>query len=317
MTIGLLDGDDAETFGIVRTIEVDTAGNVYVLGEQTADIHVFDQDGGYITSYSRRGQGPQELLSIRGSDIDPRGVLYVADAGNARISTFELDGDSLVFRAVTRLAFRPEDFCAMAGRQFVLHQPGPLGAPTISEIDGDGRVLRSFARPEAPRSPDQRREMGQSHHMLNWSFMACDESTRTILKFNQFVPVVRAFGIDGEALWETTLKDYVPWQFTRNRRGLCCRYRPDADKGFSHSGRGVVTDRDGNVLLGLQVEGPRSAENRRHELLVLNASSGQVMERHHTIGIIGAVRNGRIFTHTEAPFPHVRVFSTRITPVDR
>lgn len=309
--IGRWDGDDAETFGIVRTIEVDAAGNVYVLGEQTADIRVFDRYGSYITSYSRRGQGPQELLGIRGSDLDSKGVLHVADAGNARISTFELNGDSLAFTGVTRLTFRPEDVCAMAARRFVLHQPRSLGVPTISEIDENGSVLRSFASPEEPQDSEQRREMRGSHHMLNWSFIACDEATRTILKFNQFVPVVRAFSIDGAALWETTLEGYVPWQFTRNRRGQCCRYRPDPHDGLSHSGRSVVTDRDGNALLGLQIEGPGSGENLRHELLVLNASSGQVIERHRVFGIVGAVGNGLIFTHAEAPFPQVRIFGTR------
>ena len=98
MTIGRLDGDAPEVFGLLRTIEVDAAGNVYVLEEQTSDIHVFDRDGGHITSYRRRGQGPRELLGIRGSDLDSEGVLHVADVANGRISTFELDGDSLAFR---------------------------------------------------------------------------------------------------------------------------------------------------------------------------------------------------------------------------
>ena len=310
-TIGQLEGDRTEVFGRVRTIEVDRAGNVYILDGQTSDIHVFNRNGGHITSYRHSGRGPRELLGIRGSDLDSEGILYVADAGNGRVSTFELDGDSLAFRTVTTLRFRPEDVCVLAGRRYVLHQPGPPSEPTISEIDGDGGVIRRFASPEEPQGARQRRELGETPHMLNWGYIACDEATRTIVKFNWLVPIVRAFDPEGEVRWQATLDDYVPWQLWPNRRGLCCRYRPDPDEGFSHSGRSVVTDRDGHVLLGLQIEGPRSAENRRHELLVLDVLSGRVIARHPTSGAAGAVRNGLIFTHAEDPFPHVRVFTAR------
>lgn len=311
MTIGRLDGDDAEVFGLLRTIEVDAAGNVYVLGEQTSDIHVFDRDGGHITSYRRRGQGPRELLGIRGSDLDSEGVLHVADVANGRISTFELDGDTLAFRTVTTLRFRPTDVCVLGGRRYVLRQPGGPTDPTISEIDSDGQVIRGFASPEEPREADQRRELGQTPHMLNYGYLACDEATRTIVKFNWMVPVVRAFDPEGEILWETTLEGYVPWQLTASRPGVCCRYRPDPEEGFSHSGKSVVVDRGGNVVLGLQIEGPRSAENRRHELIVLDVSSGRVIDRHPTVGVVGSVRDGLIFTYGEEPFPQVRVFGTR------
>ena len=253
MTIGRLDGDAPDVFGILRTIEVDATGNVYVLEEQASDIHVFDRDGGHIASYRRSGRGPRELLGIRGSDLDSEGVLHVADVANGRISTFELDGDSLAFRAVTTLRFAPTDVCVLGGRRYVLRQPGGPGEPTISEIDGDGEVIRGFASPEEPRGAEQR----------------------------------------------------------RNRLGLCCRYRPDPEEGFSHSGMSVVADRGGNVVLGLQIEGPRSAENRRHELIVLDVSSGRVIDRHPTVGVVGFVRDGLIFTYGEEPFPQVRVFGTR------
>lgn len=207
--IGRLDGSGPDVFGRVRTTEVDGAGNVYVLDEQTSGIHVFDSDGDHITSYRRSGQGPRELRGIRGSDLDSQGILHVADAGNGRISTFQLEGDSLAFRGVTTLRFAPEDVCVMGGRRYVLHQPGPPGEPTISEIDGDGRPVRRFASP-----------------------------------------------------------------------------------------------------LGVQIDGPRWAY-QRHELIVLDALSGRLAERHPAVGIVGSVGDGRLFTFGEDPFPQVRVFGTR------
>ena len=311
-TIGRLEGDDAEVFGNVRTIEVDAAGNVYILDQQTSGIHVFDQDGAHITSYRRKGKGPREILGILGSDLDSDGILHVADVANARISAFELVGRNLVFRALTTLTFQPQDVCVLGRRRYVLHRPGATAAPTISEIDGDGRVVRRFASPEEPQGAEQRRVMAQTHFMLNWGFIACDEATQTIVKFNRYVPVVRAFSPEGVVLWETTLEDYVPWKFTLIRSiGRCCMYSPDADEGFSHSGQSVVTDDRGSVLLGLQTEGPRATENLRHELVVLDVSSGRVIERQHTIGAVGSVRDRLIYTLTENPFPQVRIFATR------
>ncbi len=309
-TIGRLDGRGADVFGRVRTTEVDAAGNVYVLDEQTSGIHVFDPSGDHVTSYRRSGQGPRELRGIRGSDLDSEGILHVADVGNGRISTFRLEGDSLAFRGVTTLRFAPEDVCVLGGRRYVLHQPGPPGEPTISEIDGDGRVIRRFASPEEGQGGAQRGELGPTPHLLNWGYMACDEATRTIVKFNWFVPIVRAYDPEGEELWTVRLEDYVPWRITRNRRGLCCSYRPDPDEEGSHSGRSVATDDAGNVFLGLQIDGARWAF-RRHELIVLDASSGRLLERHPAVGMVGSVRDGRLVTHAEDPFPQVRVFGTR------
>ena len=311
-TIGRLEGDDAEVFGSIRTIEVDAAGNMYILDQQTSGIHVFDQDGVHITSHRRRGQGPREVLGILGSDLDSEGILHVADVANARISAFELVGDSLVFSELTTLTFQPQDVCVLGRRRYVLHRPAATAAATISEIDGDGRVVSRFAKPEEPQGAEQRRVMAQTHFMLNWGFIACDEASRTIVKFNRYVPVVRAFDPEGEVLWETTLEDYVPWKFTLIRStGRCCMYSPDPDEGFSHSGRSVVTDEDGSVLLGLQIEGARGTENLRHELVVLDVSSGRVIDRQPTIGAVGSVGNGFLFTLAEDPFPQVRVFSTR------
>jgi len=309
-TIGRLDGSGPDVFGRVRTTEVDAAGNVYVLDEQTSGIHVFDPDGDHIASYRRSGQGPRELRGIRGSDLDSEGILHVADAGNGRISTFRLEGDSLAFRGVTTLRFAPEDVCVLGGRRYVLHQPGPPGEPTISEIDGDGRVIRRFASPEEGQGGAQRRELGPTPHLLNWGYIACDEATRTIVKFNWFVPVVRAYDPEGEELWTTWLDDYVPWRITLNSRDRCCSYRPDPDEDGSHSGRAVATDDAGHVFLGVQIDGPRWAF-QRHELIVLDASSGRLAERHPAVGIVGSVGEGRLFTFGEDPFPQVRVFGTR------
>lgn len=309
MTIGRLDGEGADVFGRVRTIEVDASGNVYVLDQQTSGIHVFDRDGGHVSSYRRSGQGPRELVAIRGADLDSEGLLHVADGGNGRISTFKLYGDSLAFRAVTTLRFAPEDVCTLGGRRYVLHQPGPPGEPTISEIDGDGQILRSFGGPEEPQEARQRRELGRTPHLLNYGYITCDESTQTIVKFNWLVPVVRAFSPEGQGLWETTLKDYIPWQIALVRHNrLCCSYRPDP--AGSHSGRSVGTDGAGHVFLGLQVDVP-GGEYKRHELVVLDASSGQVIERHGTAGVVGSLRDRIMFTYAEEPFPQVRVFGTR------
>ena len=175
-------------------------------------------------------------------------------------------------------------------------------------------TARSFGALQAPknhRGLDSAASWGEHPICSTGAMFACDEATRTIVKFNWLVPIVRAFGPEGEVRWQTTLDDYVPWQLWPNRRGQCCRYRPNPDEGFSHSGRAVVTDRNGHVLLGLQIEGPRSAENRRHELLVLDISSGRVIDRYRTSGAVGAVGNGLIFTYAEDPFPQLRVFATR------
>ena len=78
--------------------DADSSGNVYLVNPKGDEsiIYKFDKDGDFVSSFSRRGQGPGELLA-RGFPslhltIDHRDNIAVSDFRNHKVSFFEKDG---------------------------------------------------------------------------------------------------------------------------------------------------------------------------------------------------------------------------------
>ena len=66
LRIGSIEGEGPEVFGDVRGIEADTAGEIYVLDYQAAEVRVFSPEGLHVRTLSRRGEGPGELGASNG-----------------------------------------------------------------------------------------------------------------------------------------------------------------------------------------------------------------------------------------------------------
>ncbi|MFC1529733.1 6-bladed beta-propeller [Gemmatimonadota bacterium] len=75
---GIVTGEDHHTF-------------VQVMGEDI--IKVFDDEGRYVRTIGRQGQGPGELAYAQGVGFGPDGNLWVPSRGSLRIVIFTTDGD--------------------------------------------------------------------------------------------------------------------------------------------------------------------------------------------------------------------------------
>ena len=71
----------------------DTEGNIYLLEWADRRVKKFDSEGNYISTISRKGQGPGEIGSASCIDMDASNKLYIADSGNQRISVFTSEGE--------------------------------------------------------------------------------------------------------------------------------------------------------------------------------------------------------------------------------
>ncbi len=58
-------------------------------------VHKFDAEGNLVKSFGRKGQGPGDLQSPGALDVLEAKTLVVNDAGNRRLSLFDLDGNFL------------------------------------------------------------------------------------------------------------------------------------------------------------------------------------------------------------------------------
>jgi hypothetical protein len=81
-------------FNLITDICTDSKGNIYIAEKKMAKVRVFDENGKFIKSIGRRGQGPGEMLEITCMTVDHKDELIVVDRMNRRFTRFSNMGDS-------------------------------------------------------------------------------------------------------------------------------------------------------------------------------------------------------------------------------
>lgn len=125
VSIGELNGAEEYLFGNIYGIAVDGDGRVYVLDGQAQDIRVFDSDGNFIATVTRRGVGPGEL----------RNAMSVAVLSDGRVVAHE----------PTEMLVKVAGPTTVAGE----HRSYPQGAIVLPvkplRLDRSGRILVATA----------------------------------------------------------------------------------------------------------------------------------------------------------------------------
>ena len=93
LSIGEAEGRKEYMFSRVSDVEADDTGRIFVSDSKEANVKVFDQNGDYIRTIGRKGQGPGELQMPNDIYIDTKGRLYISDVWNERLSVFNRQGD--------------------------------------------------------------------------------------------------------------------------------------------------------------------------------------------------------------------------------
>ena len=92
LSIGEAEGREEYMFSQVRSIAIDDRDRIYVLDYKEAHIKVFDNNGEYIKTIGKKGQGPGELEMPVGMFISNKDELIIEDAGSQRITFYSLEG---------------------------------------------------------------------------------------------------------------------------------------------------------------------------------------------------------------------------------
>lgn len=139
LSIGAIEGDPNYQFSWIRHVEVDEAGNIYVLDGQARRLMIYDRDGVFLRAIGRQGEGPGEFenparLVWKGD------TLVVWDYQLRRLTYFDQGGELLRDERLdlpfffSELVFRPD------GRLWV--QRGPMySMPPRPETEGIGWIL--------------------------------------------------------------------------------------------------------------------------------------------------------------------------------
>jgi hypothetical protein len=92
LRIGGMDAPETSQFGMVVGLDVDAAGQVYVLDMLASEVRVFDADGAWVRTLGGPGGGPGELSRQATGVFTPGDEAWVADLGNQRVTRWGLDG---------------------------------------------------------------------------------------------------------------------------------------------------------------------------------------------------------------------------------
>jgi len=92
LSIGEVEGREEYMFTGIRSIVVDDAGRIFVLDRREPYVRVFDQNGTYIRTIGKRGQGPGEFTMPLSISITRQNELVVDDF-RSRLAFFSLEGE--------------------------------------------------------------------------------------------------------------------------------------------------------------------------------------------------------------------------------
>jgi len=137
LRIGVLQGESPELFGDVGSLTADRNGAIYIADFQSAEIRVFDADGGFLRRFGRRGEGPGEFrLLLRGMTLlwQHPDRLWIADAPH--LSAFDSLGN-LVGRVPHRIALSTH----WSGQ---LDSAGFFYEEGVAQASGDSGMARRF-----------------------------------------------------------------------------------------------------------------------------------------------------------------------------
>jgi hypothetical protein len=144
--VGSLDGELWETFGEVRGVAFDGAGNLHVFDPRSARVVVVAPDGTFLREVGEAGEGPGELRTPVAFAVFRDGRVVIADMGHRAYLVYGPDG-----RFLRQLA--------MAGEGGLVRLGGLQADPTGRGVvhGGGGTMVSMRAGPGAsPELPDAR-----------------------------------------------------------------------------------------------------------------------------------------------------------------
>ena len=95
VTIGVAEGE--EPYMLVGPVDVkaDAQGWIYIMDWRDVGLRVYDEEGKYIRTIGRKGQGPAEFDSPTFFDLSDDGRIFLMDGRNQRITIMDMEGNPL------------------------------------------------------------------------------------------------------------------------------------------------------------------------------------------------------------------------------
>lgn len=132
------------SWGNPSDLAVAQSGELYVVDNYASAITVLDEDGDFLRTIGRAGQGPGEFDHPLRIEIAEKDVIYVSQGG--RITKIDARGG---FIDLFHLMLSIDDFKVMGGRLYanMIRRPGAPENSIIGVLDSRGKQIFSFGEP--------------------------------------------------------------------------------------------------------------------------------------------------------------------------
>jgi hypothetical protein len=151
LIIGVTEGKEEYMFSRINDIDADDEGNIYVAEGISAHIRVFDENGNYLRTMGRKGQGPGEMQMPIYVQITSQNELVVHDYMAQRLSFFSLDGKYLRQKSTVKTGnpFIPIKMDSH-GNIIVIaaFAPPPVGGKQLKMYDSNLDFIKMIAKEE-------------------------------------------------------------------------------------------------------------------------------------------------------------------------
>jgi hypothetical protein len=157
--IGVLDGDEAYTFSLIRSVLVGRDGSIWVAENRPPRVRIYSAEGKLVRVVGREGEGPGEYRQIDGFQLMQDGAVALLDGRIGRITIYESSGEVRTSHRFPVSFFTGDMFTVDAAGNFYVKDRVQRSAPGEFTLDAElawikinpsGQVVDSVAIPRGP-----------------------------------------------------------------------------------------------------------------------------------------------------------------------
>jgi hypothetical protein len=209
LSIGEAEGRKEYMFSEIRSVAVDEAGRIYVLDMKEAHVKIFGQNGNYIRTIGRKGQGPGELDFPLSIHITSQNELVVEDY--RRLAFFSSEGEfkrnlSIAKERLSRIDIDSDG--NIIGNVIVREEENPRYE--FKKFDSELNYLHSFGSSLLP-SVSMRRD-GYNPFMA-FHFCYINENDQVVYGYPENYEI-KIFDKEGNVI-RKIMKEYDPVEITK------------------------------------------------------------------------------------------------------
>ena len=308
-SIGKLEGERSEMFGIVKDAAVGPDGLLYTLDSRYNEVRIYDEQGHLKAQFGKPGRGPKEFAMPKKIGIGNHGEVVVADLGARRLKVLERHDTTFVLRDLIEYGIVQLDLCTLGPRIYLRGwRTGPdrdpnqaPGSVVVHSISGS--FEGAWGAMYQAKQPDIQQRLSKGP-------IACSEDTRRIVTGNTVLPILRGYALDGTQKWISKIADFSPMDIETQGSSTTMHYAGLSGNRPTDVMVEITSVPGGYVLAQVGRRMPRGSKQKSslHTYLV-SAETGRGVYVGTALPQVFAVTADRIVAGVNAPFPQVKIYA--------